>query len=94
MEANELRTALPLINKAMREPDSFVLRLCYRDSKGNVTRRVVSPIAIDGRESMRALCLCREQVRQFKFESCSSVELVDANDVLMPVEIEEVVANG
>lgn len=89
MQSDELRMALPIINKALREPDSFVVRLCYRDSKGAVTRRVVSPISIAGRETMRALCLCREQVRIFYLDRCSKFELLNANDVLMPIEIEE-----
>lgn len=78
------------LNKAMQAPEEFVLRINYTDKKGKVTQRVISPIRLVDDEAFMALCLCREEPRRFLFSCCSSVELVSANDVLMPVEIVEV----
>jgi predicted DNA-binding transcriptional regulator YafY len=71
---------------AMRDPDTWVVRLRYKDSKGDVTIRVVSPVRIEG-ESVLALCLAREECRRFKLCNVSQVKLVRASDVLMPVQI-------
>lgn len=79
-----------LISKAMQAPESFVLRIIYKDEKGVKRRRVVSPIRFVGQEAFSALCLCREQPRTFKFDRCESMEILPAADVLMPVAIEEV----
>jgi predicted DNA-binding transcriptional regulator YafY len=75
-------------NSAARDPDNLAIRLVYTDRDGNRTRRCISPIEV-GEEKIKALCLCREQVRWFKVECCSEIELVDASELLMPVEIEE-----
>lgn len=81
------RTQIGRIHQAMRSPDDYVVRLVYRDRAGTLTQRVVSPIRfLDGR-NLLALCLCRESPRRFELERCSEVELLDANEVLMPVEI-------
>ncbi len=76
------------IRRAIREPDRFVLRIKYVDSKLAITERVVSPISFDGRV-MQALCLGREQVRSFTVDGIATVEIVDANKVLMPEPIRE-----
>jgi predicted DNA-binding transcriptional regulator YafY len=75
-------------NSAARDPDNLAIRMVYTDRDGNRTRRCISPIEV-GEEKIKALCLCREQVRFFKVESCSEIELVDSAELLMPVEIEE-----
>ena len=89
--AMERRTAIQdraKFNSAARDPDNLAIRLVYTDRDGNRTRRCISPIEV-GAEKIKALCLCREQVRWFKVECCSEIELVDASELLMPVEIEE-----
>jgi predicted DNA-binding transcriptional regulator YafY len=78
------------LNKAMHSPEEFVLRMHYTDKKGKLTQRVISPISIVNDQAFMALCLCREEPRRFQFDCCSNVELLNANDVLMPVEIVEV----
>ena len=76
-----------MIRKALLAPESFVLRMVYSDKSGARTERVVSPIRILEGKAMLALCLCREDCRRFELERCTAVELLDANDVLMPVEL-------
>lgn len=75
----ELRTA-------MRDPDRWVVRVRYVDSKGIATVRVVSPIRLEG-DSIMVLCLARQECRRMVLKRVSRVELVAACDVLMPVEI-------
>ena len=82
MDSSEKRDLL----FAMRDPDTWVVRLQYKDSKGVVTIRVVSPVRIED-DAVLALCLAREECRLFKLEQVSQVELVRSSDVLMPVEI-------
>lgn len=82
-----------LVAVAMRAQDDFVLRFVYRDRKGSLTRRTVSPVRFirsGGSEYFAALCLCREEVRQFVLSQCSEPVLIRAWEVLMPVEIEVV----
>lgn len=83
------RQQMAMVQKAMVAPDDFVLRMVYRDRAGTITERMVSPIRFLDARSMLALCLCRENPRRFELERCSSIEVVDANDVLMPVEIKQ-----
>ena len=72
---------------SMNAPDNHVVRMRYRDKDGVVTERVVSPIRFIGRTAMMALCLSREEPRRFELDQCSQIELMDASDVLMPVEL-------
>lgn len=85
IEPKRLRRAVAI---AMDAHDEFVLNLTYRDQKGNLTRRVVSPTQLVGDNAFRALCLCREEPRMFYFDQCEDASLLHANDVLMPVQIE------
>lgn len=71
----------------MHNPDEWVIRLRYVGKNGVTTERVVSPIKMVGPTSLLALCLCREEPRRFELGRCSHIELLNANDVLMPVEI-------
>jgi predicted DNA-binding transcriptional regulator YafY len=77
------------ISKAMLSPETLVLRIVYRDEKGQRRRRVVSPIKFIGEKAFSALCLCREEPRTFKIERCEEIELLKSDDVLAPVQIEE-----
>ena len=72
---------------SMNAPDDHVIRMHYTNKAGVVTERTVSPIRFIGQTAMMALCLSREEPRRFELDKCSKIELVDANDVLMPVEI-------
>lgn len=78
---------------SMNAPDDHVIRMQYTDKAGVVTERTVSPIRFIGQTAMMALCLSREEPRRFELDKCSQIELVDANDVLMPVEI-RVISDG
>lgn len=75
----------PLINRAMNAPDDYVIEMSYRDSSGEATRRSVSPIRYLKGGRLLALCLCREEPRQFYLNRCSDVELRSAAEILMPV---------
>jgi len=76
------------LNKAMNAESDWVIRMIYTDKSGVRTRRIVSPIKFIDRERMLALCLSRESPRHFELARCSDIELVDANDYVMPVPME------
>lgn len=76
-----------VIRRAMEQPDDLVISLDYTDSKGNVSRRVVSPVRFLASNRFLALCLCREEPRQFHLASCRNVRLGRACDVVMPVPL-------
>lgn len=78
-----------LIRRAMNHPEDLVVQLDYTDSKGATSRRVVSPIRYLSQERFLALCLCREEPRQFYLERCHNVRLEQASNVLMPVAMLE-----
>jgi len=75
------------IVRAMQDADNQVIELEYRDSKGAVNRRVVSPIRFVTPERFIALCLCREAPRVFYLKNCSNVSLKPAWQYVMPVEM-------
>lgn len=72
----------------MRASDDFAVQIKYRDKKGTLTRRTVSPIKFVSQDQFSALCLCRENVRNFYFDKIEDAQLVHCSEVLMPVEIE------
>lgn len=74
-----------IINKSMQCYDDWVIEFNYKDSKGVQTRRVVSPIRFVEDDRFLALCLSREEPRQFKLERCDGVTLKPAWDYVMPV---------
>ncbi len=78
-----------IIRQAMHDSDNWAIEMEYRDANGRTTTRLVSPIRFMGSYRILALCLCREQPRQFRLARCSNIRLVPASDVLMPVEIKE-----
>jgi len=78
-----------ILRRAMQQPDDLVVSLDYTDSRGNTSQRVVSPIRFLSQDRFLALCLCREEPRQFYLERCSNVLLGLACDFLMPVPIVE-----
>ena len=73
------------LRHAMMNSDELVIQLDYVDSKGKRTKRMVSPIRFLASDRFLALCLCREEPRQFYLDRCDNVQLKPANQVLMPV---------
>jgi predicted DNA-binding transcriptional regulator YafY len=71
----------------MQQIDDLVLVIDYRGKDGTVTRRVVSPIRFVAEDRFLALCLSREEPRQFYLDRCSNVRVDLANNYVMPVEL-------
>ena len=63
----------------MHDYDQWVIRFSYCSSKGEKTTRVVSPIRFVGEDRFLALCLSREEPRQFNIGRCRSIELCPAH---------------
>jgi len=79
-----------LLQRAMFDSETYVLELVYSDSKGNRTRRIVSPIRFVGSDRFLGLCLCREEPRQFYLSRCEDLRLIPAAEVIMPMPMEAV----
>lgn len=69
----------------MHQSDDLVIMFDYCDARGVTTHRVVSPIRFMGDDRFLALCLSREEPRQFYLERCQNVRLDMAANFLMPV---------
>ena len=76
-----------IIHKSILNCDQWVVVFRYRDSRGNLTNRVVSPIRFLGEDRFLGLCLSREEPRQFYLERCEDLQLKPASDYVMPVAI-------
>jgi predicted DNA-binding transcriptional regulator YafY len=76
-----------LIYRAMHQSDDLMVTFEYCDAKGATTRRVVSPIRFLGRDRFLALCLSREEPRQFYLDRCQNMQLAPAADFVMPVAL-------
>lgn len=74
-----------ILRRAMQQPDDLVILLDYTDSKGVESSRVVSPIRFLSKDRFLALCLCREEPRQFHLDRCRNARLGLASDVMMPM---------
>ncbi len=74
-----------IINKSMQCYDDWVIEFTYQDSKGIKSKRVVSPIRFVGGDRFLALCLSREEPRQFRLDRCNNVTLKPAWDYVMPL---------
>lgn len=81
------------LRRAMLDSDNYVVEMDYVDSKGVRTTRTVSPIRFVGKDRVLAMCLCREQPRQFYLDRCENVRLIAAEEVLMPMPIQESVVS-
>ena len=79
-----------ILRRAMLDSETFVVEMVYSDSKGKLTRRIVSPIRFVGSDRFLALCLCREEPRQFYLSRCDQVRLIPAAEVIMPVPMQTV----
>ena len=80
------------LRRAMMDSETYVIEMVYAAAKGNLTRRVVSPIRYVGKDRFLGLCLCREEPRQFYLSRCSDVRLIPAAEVIMPVPMQTVPA--
>lgn len=78
-----------LILRALRQSDDLVLVFDYCDSKGATTRRVVSPVRFLSGGRLLALCLSREEPRQFYLNRCHNMRLDWAANFVMPVPLPE-----
>ncbi|EMI42687.1 hypothetical protein [Rhodopirellula sp. SWK7] len=78
---------MQMLRTAMLDADEWVVEFEYSDSKGNRTRRTVSPIRFASQDRFLGLCLCREEPRQFYLNRCDNFRLLRSEDVIMPVEI-------
>ena len=74
-----------LIHRAMHQSDDLAVTFDYCGAKGATTHRVVSPIRFQGNERFLALCLSREEPRQFYLDRRQNVGLARTADFLMPV---------
>lgn len=75
-----------LLEIAMDLPDVFAAEIQYADSKGQLTRRTISPIKYkDG--LIVALCLSRDALRTFKPSRVKAVRLVFSHMVFTPAPI-------
>ena len=74
-----------IIFRAMHQSDDLVVTFEYTDAKGATTHRVVSPIRFLGQDRFLALCLSREEPRQFYLERCQNMRLAPAAEFVMPV---------
>ncbi len=77
-----------LIERVMQQTDDLVLVLDYEGKDGSRTRRVVSPIRFVAENRFLALCLSREEPRQFYLDRCSNVRVGLSGNYVMPVEIQ------
>ena len=82
-----------ILRRAMQDSDNYVIEMDYADAHGHRTHRLVSPIRFMGSYRFLGLCLCREQPRQFQLSRCKNIRLVPASEVLMPMPIQEALAN-
>lgn len=78
-------TTRQILSRAMAQPDDLVVQLEYVDTKGQKTRRIVSPIRYLPGGRFLGLCLCRCEPRQFQLERCGNLEMKKAADYVMPV---------
>ena len=74
------------ISRATEDPDRWAIRITYTCSDNKTTSRIVSPVRYY-KANLQALCLGREQMRNFALSRIVSVELVSSHDCLMPEPI-------
>ena len=79
-----------ILRRAMIDAETYVMEMTYCDSKGNRTRRIVSPIRFVSNDRFLGLCLCREEPRQFYLDRCEDARLIPAAEVIMPMPLQPV----
>ena len=88
---NVTNRVVGLVARVMQQSDDLVIVLEYSGKDGAITRRVVSPIRFVGTDRFLALCLSREEPRQFYISNCRNVRVDLAANYTMPVELQSVV---
>lgn len=88
---NQSNKIAGLLSRVMQQSDDLVIVLEYLGKSGSITRRVVSPIRFVGTNRFLALCLSREEPRQFYMSQCRNVRVDLAANYTMPVELQSVV---
>ena len=83
-----------LVSRVMQQTDDLVIVLEYSGKDGSVTRRVLSPIRFVGADRFLALCLSREEPRQFYLSQCRNVRVDLAANYTMPVELQSVLESS
>ncbi len=81
-----------LINRAIQQSDDLVVVFDYVDTKGQASRRVVSPYRFLGDSHFLGLCLTREDPRQFQISSCRNLRIDLASNYMMPVVFDALTA--
>ncbi len=84
-DLRELNRWKRMLAWAMQHSDDLLVEFEYRDRKGKWSRRVVSPIRFLAKDAFLALCLSREEPRQFQIEYCRNLLLRFAHEYVMPV---------
>ncbi len=79
-----------MIERVAMQTEDLVLVVDYQGKDQKITRRVVSPIRFLGDDRFLALCLCREEPRQFCLARCSNLRIDLATNYVMPVEMQVV----
>ncbi len=76
-----------VLAKAMQAADDYVVSLDYLDSKGVLTRRIVSPIRFcRATASSRSVCAAKNH-DSFISIACHNIKLCRASDFVMPVPV-------
>ena len=88
MDRKAANRLVDLMSRVMQQTDDLVIVLEYLGKDGSVTRRVVSPIRFVGTDRFLALCLSREEPRQFVLSQCRNVRVDLAARYTMPVELQ------
>ena len=83
-----------LVSRVMQQTDDLVIVLEYSGKDGLVTRRVLSPIRFVGTDRFLALCLSREEPRQFYLSHCRNVRVDLAANYIMPVALQSVLESN
>jgi predicted DNA-binding transcriptional regulator YafY len=87
MDLIEVRRVL----RQSMDADRYACKVRYVDGKGVETERVVSPIRFVGESRVLAMCMGRQECRQFRVNRFRSVVRINASDVLMPETLTEFV---
>lgn len=76
-----------ILTRAIRDPDHWACRILYRAAGGVQTVRNISPVRFtNADQTVLALCVGREENRQFSIRNIIDIKLIDASTVLMGSE--------
>jgi hypothetical protein len=73
-----------ILSRSIRDSDNWACRILYRDAGGIETVRTISPVRFTNNDrTVLALCIGRQENRQFSIRNIVDIQLVDASTVLM-----------